>query len=69
MITPEQLKAKWEESPTALTKAMQGCLVEFGYDNLTTDAVETVIRNYYDGKEANEIIGMFVSDWLKNGVD
>ena len=69
MITAQQLKAKWDSDPNALIKAIQGCLVDFGYEGLEFETVSQAIKNFYDGEAPQGVIEMFVAGWLKDGVD
>ena len=67
-LTPEKIKAIYETNPQVLARALLGVLKDFGY-TVTADYVAVEIKRLYEGGEPKGGPSMFISNWLKEGID
>ena len=70
-MTGEQLRQFASSDRPTLAKAFHGTLTEFGYTDLTQEAVIEHITNFIDGKPEPEgdIVAKFIYGWLENGIE
>ena len=69
-VTAKHIKELWEQGLKGeVAKSFGRTLRDFGYSTLTDDWVKTEIERLYAGGEAHGGPSMFISGWLKDGVD
>jgi len=68
-VTAEQVKQMWSTSPDYVSHQFGDALREFGYPSIEDVWVKQEIQRLYDGGEPVGGPSMFVSGWLKDGLD
>ena len=68
-ISADKLKSDFQVMPKAVSKVLGNALRDFGYSSVTDEWVEVEIKRLLDGGEPKGGPSMFLTRWLKDGID